>query len=118
MNHVESCSGFWVALTYIIKTSLKLQGSKIIPTLKKATDGLRFLTANPSSSPRLFFESLTQEMRSINAQKKKKKKSLGDRIQALLSGTKLGSYILDHCIALIYSVSQLTVTEHLRYARF
>ena len=75
MNHVESCSGFWVALTYIIKTSLKLQGSKIIPTLKKATDGLRFLTANPSSSPRLFFESLTQEMRSINAQKKKKKKN-------------------------------------------
>ena len=53
-----------------IKTSLKLQGSKIIPTLKKATDGLCFLTANPSSSPRLFSESLTQEMRSINAKKK------------------------------------------------
>ena len=79
MNHVESCSGFWVALTYIIKTSLKLQGSKIIPTLKKATDGLRFLTANPSSSPRLFFESLTQEMRSINPQKKKKKKKIPGR---------------------------------------
>lgn len=72
MNHVGSCSGFWVALTYIIKTSLKLQGSKIIPTLKKATDGLRFLTANPSSSPRLFSESLTQEMRSINATHTKK----------------------------------------------
>lgn len=97
-----------------IKTSLKLQGSKIIPTLKKATDGLCFLTANPSSSPRLFSESLTQEMRSINA----KKKTLGDRIQTLLSGTKLGSYVLDHCVTLIYSVSQLTVTEHLRYAGF
>ena len=105
-----------MALTYIIKTSLKLQGSKIIPILKKATDGLCFLTANPSSSPRLFSESLTQEMRSINA--KKKKKTLEDRIQTLLSGTKLGSYILDHCVTLIYSVSQLTVTEHLRYAGF
>lgn len=111
MNHVGSCSGFWVALTYIIKTSLKLQGSKIIPTLKKAADSLYFLTTNPSSSPRLFSESLTQERSSINA--KKKKKTLGDRIQALLSGTKLGSYVLDHCITLIYSMSQLTVTEHL-----
>lgn len=72
MNHVGSCSGFWVALTYIIKTSLKLQGSKIIPTLKKAADSLYFLTTNPSSSPRLFSESLTQERRSINAKKKKK----------------------------------------------
>lgn len=113
MNHVGSCSGFWVALTYIIKTSLKLQGSKIIPTLKKAADSLYFLTTNPSSSPRLFSESLTQERRSINAKKKKKKQTLGDRIQALLSGTKLGSYVLDHCITLIYSMSQLTVTEHL-----
>lgn len=69
MNHVGRCSGFWMAGTYIIKTSLKLQGSKIIPTLKKATDGLCFLTANPGSSPRLFSESLTQEMRSINAKK-------------------------------------------------
>lgn len=74
MNHVGSCSGFWVALTYIIKTSLKLQGSKIIPTLKKAADSLYFLTTNPSSSPRLFSESLTQERRSINAKKKKKTK--------------------------------------------
>lgn len=68
MNHIERCHGLLsVIVIYDQNQLFKLQDIKTV-LIFIITNSLCLLTDNPKTFPRLFSESLIQEMRCVNAQ--------------------------------------------------